>query len=228
MNCLEFRREKLADPRRLSGEAQTHVRECVACAGFAREIDETETRLADAFSVRVPEGLADRILLARHRAWRTQWTSWALAAGLVMALAVVWNQVQVSPAERYARGAIEHVLMEPQFLTEVQAGAPAALQTAVEEFGGKMREPIARVRLVKVCPAGDGRARHIVLETPEGLATVILVPDKRVASAATAKANGMSALVQPTPRGHYVIVAGSQAATASVDRLLRNRVEWQM
>jgi hypothetical protein len=227
MNCLGFRREKLADPRRLSGEAQAHMRECASCSGFAREIDEAEVRLAQAFSVRVPEGLAERILLARHRAWRTHWTPWALAAGLLMALAVAWNQVQDPPAERYARRAIDHVLMEPQFLTEVQAGAPAALQAAVAEFGGMMNEPIPRVRLVKVCPAGDGRARHIVLETPEGLATVILVPDKRVAAAA-ASANGMSALVQPTPRGHYVIVAASQAATASADRLIRDRVEWRM
>jgi len=228
MNCLDFRREKLADPRRLSTEAQLHVRDCAPCAGFAREIDESEARLAEAFSVRVPEGLADRMLLARRRTGRPRWAPWALAAGVMLAAAVAWNQLQDSPAEHYARLAIEHVLTEPGFLTEVEAGAPAALRTAVEEFGGRINGPIGRIRVVKVCPAGDGRARHIVFETPAGLATLILVPDKRVTSAAKANGKGLSALVQPAPRGHYVIVTDSQTATASVDRLIRNRVEWQM
>jgi hypothetical protein len=228
VNCLDSRREKLADPRRLSAEAQLHLRGCAPCTAFSREIDESEARLAEAFSVRLPEGLADRILLGARRSGTSRWAPWALAAGVVLALALAWNQLDDSTAEHYARSAIEHVLTEPGFLTEVQAGAPAALQAAVQEFGGSINGPIGRARVVKVCPAGDGRARHIVLETNEGLATVILVPGKHVASAATANANGLSALVQPAPRGHYVIVTASQAATAGVDRLIRKRVEWRM
>jgi hypothetical protein len=228
MNCLDFRREKLADPRRLSGGAQAHFEGCASCTAFSGEIDETDAQLAKAFSVRVPEGLADRILLARHRTAGPRWVPWALAAGFIMAVAIAWNPITEPSAEQIARRAIDHVLMEPGFLTVVQRGAPAALQAAVEEFGGRVKEPIGQVRLVKVCPEGEGRARHIVLETPEGLATVILVPHKRVISAATANANGLSAMVQPAPRGHYVIVAASQTATASVDWLIRNRVEWRM
>ena len=60
-NCLEFRREKLADPRHLSPDALAHLNECAACRGFAAEINENEARLAAALAVPVPEGLAERI-----------------------------------------------------------------------------------------------------------------------------------------------------------------------
>jgi hypothetical protein len=57
MNCLEFRREKLADPRRLSREALAHMGDCAACRGFAIEVNENEERIATALEVPVPEGL---------------------------------------------------------------------------------------------------------------------------------------------------------------------------
>lgn len=65
MNCLEFRRDKLADPRQGSPEALAHLRECAACRGFARAVIEIEVRIAATLSVPVPEGLAERIILRR-------------------------------------------------------------------------------------------------------------------------------------------------------------------
>ena len=54
MNCLEFRREKLADPRRLSREALAHIGECAACRGFAIEVNENEERIAAALAASSP------------------------------------------------------------------------------------------------------------------------------------------------------------------------------
>jgi hypothetical protein len=45
VNCLEFRRGKLADPHRLSSEAQSHAEGCTPCSAFAREVDESEQAL---------------------------------------------------------------------------------------------------------------------------------------------------------------------------------------
>ena len=116
MNCLEFRREKLADPRRLSPEAQTHPTGCPACAAFAREADETERELDRALLTPVPEGLADRIIFQSENP-RPAWRAWALAASVVLAVALGfsgWNSKNAS--DQYARLAIEHVVMEPESL----------------------------------------------------------------------------------------------------------------
>src|SRR5258706_134775 len=57
MNCLEFHREKLADPRRLSAEAQAHAHACASCAAFARSVDESDQGLEEVLASPVPDGL---------------------------------------------------------------------------------------------------------------------------------------------------------------------------
>ncbi len=225
MNCLEYRRGKLSDPRRLPPEAQAHERECAPCQAFAREVDESDVALADALAVRVPEGLAERALLGR-RPGRWTWTPWALAAGLVIALAATLHPFRPDAGERYARLAIEHVAMEPESLAAERDNDPGMLEAAVRSFGGTVRAPIGRVRYVRLCPVGEGTGWHIVFETPEGLATLILVPDRRIASAAGIDAGGLDAMVQPAPRGYYAIVTRSRAASTAADRLIRQRIDW--
>ena len=86
-NCLEFRREKLADPRHLSPDALAHLNECAACRGFAAEINENEARLAAALAVPVPEGLAERIVLRRKAGIRFSPRLGMLAASAVATFA---------------------------------------------------------------------------------------------------------------------------------------------
>lgn len=226
MNCLEYRRSKLSDPRRLSAEAQAHERECAQCLGYAREVDETEASVAEALAVRVPEGLAERVLLRRRPA-RWGWAPWALAAGLVLAVAAAVHPFRPGASEQYARLAIEHVVMEPESLTTERGNDPAMLQAALRSFGGTLKAPLGRVRYVRLCPVEEGTGWHIVFETPEGLATLILVPDKHVASAAGADAGGLDAMVHPAPRGYYAVVTASRGSTVAADRLIRQRIEWK-
>src|SRR5712691_3620976 len=115
MNCLEFHREKLADPRRLSAEARAHAQACASCAAFARSVDESDQHLEEALASQVPDGLADRIIL-RSRTKNRAWRAWALAAAVVLAVAVAFSFVREpkNAAHQYARLAIEHVMMEPE------------------------------------------------------------------------------------------------------------------
>lgn len=226
MNCLEYRRCKLSDPRRLPPEAQSHERECAQCRALAWEVDETDASLEDALAVRVPEGLAERVLL-RRRPGRWTWAPWALAAGLVIALAATVHPSRPGAAERYARLAIQHVAMEPESLTTERDNDPGMLEAAVRSFGGTVKAPIGRVRYIRLCPVDDGTGWHIVFETPDGLATLILVPDKRVASAADAEAAGLDAMVKPAPRGYYAVVTASRGNTVAADRLIRDSIDWR-
>src|SRR5436189_575126 len=69
MNCLEFHREKLADPRRLSAEARAHARACANCAAFAPSVAEGAARndpLYPALPGRRRHGLAYRLRNARR------------------------------------------------------------------------------------------------------------------------------------------------------------------
>jgi len=228
MNCLDFRREKLADPRRLSAAATAHVGECPTCHAFAHEVDEAEQALDRALQTHVPEGLADRIIF-RSRRPRIAWRAWALAASLLAAVGVgFFLGTSRQPADIYARLAIEHVVMEPESLTTVQTADPKAFQAVVQAFGGTLKELPGKIRYIKLCPVEDGMGWHVVFETPEGLATLILVPGKRLSRFETATAGKWSALARPVQGGYYAIVTESPAATSSFEKMLRERLIWDV
>lgn len=228
MNCLGFRREKLADPRRLSDEARAHVRACHDCAVFACEVDETETEVDRALQVPVPEGLADRIIF-HSRKPRAAWRGWALAAVLVLGVGVgVAPMVKHLPTgvQPHALGAIEHVEMDPKALVTIRNADGAAFAAVVERFGGTIRGPIGRIRYVTPCPVPGSPDWHVVFETPQGVATLVLVPSRTPRAVEVAALRGWHSLVRPTRFGYYAIITESAQATSEADRLLREKVDW--
>ena len=228
MNCLEFRREKLADPRRLSSEARSHTDGCPTCAAFAREVDDSEQALDRALQTPLPEGLAERIIFQSKRP-RSAWRTWALAASLVAAVAggfFVGTSRPPADTDLYARLAIEHVVMEPESLTAVGAVDAQAFQAAIQTFGGEVKELPGKIRYIRLCPVEDGYGWHVVFETPQGLATLILVPGKRLPRLETASAGGWDALARPVRGGYYAIITKSPDATSEFEKMLRDCVIW--
>ncbi len=228
MNCLEFHRLKLADPRRLSAEAQTHLEGCPDCFAFAQDVDRSERKLEQALITPVPDGLADRMLLGRRGSSRRVWRVWALAASVVLATALTVVYLGSAPPDQYARLAIEHLVNEPEALTTLRDADAEAFRTIVQNFGGTVKALPGRVRYIRLCPLEDGTTGwHIVFETPEGLATLLLVPGKQPDATQVASAEGWSALARPTPRGYYAVVTASSAATARIDRMVQERIDWK-
>ena len=228
MNCLEFRRLKLADPRRLPEEARSHANGCAGCLAFARSMDESEAALERALAVAVPEGLADRILLRQSGQRRAGWKALALAASIVLAvaagvIAMNWDD----DSGNQARLAIEHVLDEPQSLTTRYNADPERFAEIVRELGGSVREPIGTVRYIKRCPVEQGSGWHVVFETPQGLATLILVPDRPITTASTASLGRWTARVEPIRGGYYALVTDSAESNSAANKLIKQRIGWQ-
>ena len=100
MDCLEFRRLLGSDPRVADSAARAHLETCPRCQDAYTRAQAFEARLAHALTVAVPEGFADRVLLAQltgerqrpaHR-FRYGWIALAAAAALVVAVGVVRRQ----------------------------------------------------------------------------------------------------------------------------------------
>lgn len=227
MNCLEFRREKLAEPRRSSDAARSHAQECANCAAFSRSVDESDAELLRAMAVSVPEGLADRVLLRSGRAKFQAWRGWALAASIVVGIGSAAIFFAAPPSDAHARLAITHVIDEPESFTTEYHGDAQAFAVALRSVGASVRAPLGKLRYVKLCPWENGTsAWHVVFETPQGLATLIVVADERVRSKSDARVNGWSARIQPVRRGFYAVVTSSPAMTGRVDDILRTRINW--
>ncbi len=229
MNCLEFRREKLADPRRLPPEALAHLNDCAACRGFAAEVDENEARLAAVLDVPVPEGIAERIILRRKTQTRFSPRLGMLAASLVLTFAFGLHQWKDAGSQEYARLAIEHVMHEPESFTSTRLADPELLRRVMHTFGGEMQASLGKVRYMKLCPVPEGTGWHIVFEAEDGkLATLILIPAKRMKTdAEQAQVGGWNAVARPGGQGFYAVIADSPDALAKADELVRQRVRWR-
>lgn len=229
MNCLEFRRDKLADPRRLPPEALAHLNDCAACRGFAAEVDENEARIAAALDVPVPEGLAERIILRRKTATRFSPRLGMLAASVVLTFAFGILQWKDAGSQDFARLAIEHVMHEPESFTTVRSADPELFRRVMHTFGGEMQASLGKVRYMKLCPVPEGTGWHIVFETEDGrLATLILIPAKRMKTdAEQAQVGGWNAVARPGGQGFYAVIADSPDSLAKADALVRQRVRWR-
>ena len=233
MNCFEFRKLLLADPRARTPGQDRHLAECPACANVAREMENLEARVHDAMRVPVPEALAERVLL-RQKTRVPALRVWALAASLVAAIGagayfyrtagnaeepmlVAATLGQNHPAVAAIAYVVDH---EPQLLREGRSGDPAVMRSALVKLGLKLPANGVTVRYLGKCPVPSGTGEHIVLETALGKVTLILVPDQPLGPRVTVADRQMTALASPVRSGGYILVADSPDHVKRIEKML--------
>lgn len=225
LNCVEFRRQLLADPHRPVSEAMEHRKFCAACTEFSAHLTRTESELARAACVPVPEGLADRVLL-NHGLSKAGAQSWiALAASLALAVSLTVLISLIPLNKNPALAAIDHVLhVEPDELAAGRTGDSRVLAPILVQSGLSVPVDRVGVRYLGQCPFRDGIAHHILLDTPFGKATLLVTPDKPLDFRVVTSGRGLSAAAIPSRRGSYALVADSGEDLARIERLLKSPV----
>ena len=219
MNCIDFRRLVLANPRQPGDGERAHAEECAACRQYLERQRELDAELFAALQVPPPDGLADRILVARGP--RTRHWVMPMAAALVMAVgvAIVWPRVAGDPL---GREAIAHVAHEPQAFTAAHAVPNDFLTAVMAEQGVNVVKAIGQVTYATVCPMGERVARHLVVRTATGPVTLFLFAEDRTARKRTVtERDGMAAITLPAAKGSITVVAASLEAAMAIERSLQ-------
>jgi hypothetical protein len=220
MNCLDFRRVILVNPRQLEAAAQAHTLECVGCREFLERQREMDTELFGALQIAPPDGLADRVLVARglRPGNRNRW--YAIAATLVLATAV---GLMVRPffGDAVGREAIAHVAHEPESFTEVQAIGSDMLPAMLAQQGMKAVQALGQVTYSQLCPMAGQKAQHLVVRTATGPVTLLLMSeDVGGRSRSVTERDGMAAITLPAARGTIAIVAASLGQALAIEKAL--------
>lgn len=221
MNCLEFRGAVLADPRRLGAEAAGHARECAACGKFlARTLDE-EALLARALRVAVPESLQARILDRTAAArGRVRWLALAASVvlGVAIALTIGWPR-----NDELALAGIDFVVFEEaQSIVDAKPTDWKVLARAVREMGVSLPAQLGEMNYVCLYPFSAGSAHHLLVKTPLGKLTLLLIPDRALASRAAGAAHGLNAAVLPAAKGAIVVIGDSVRSVRRAEMLLKS------
>lgn len=235
MNCIDFRRLILAEPRALSPEQQAHAAQCDTCAAFAKEIGDLNGQITEAVLVPVPESLDERVLLRQRIRRPARLAMLALAASIMLGAGVTLlvYQEQRPAGEQVIAGstlggehpvvaAISYVLdQEPQLLRTNRTGDPDVMRNALFRLGMKLPENEVRVRYLGKCPVvREGEGEHVVLETPLGQVTLILIPDRSLGTRRVVDYRNRVAVSSPASSGSYILVAESLRTLKQLEQLL--------
>lgn len=220
MNCIDFRRLVLANPRQPGEEERAHADQCATCRQYLEKQREFDADLFAALQVPPPDGLADRILVARGL--RTRRWVMPMAAALVMALgvAIVWPRI--SPGDPLGREAIAHVGGEPQSFTASHAVPNDFLAAVMAEQGVSLVRALGQVTYAAVCPLAGKVTRHLVVRTATGPVTLFLFAQDTTARKRTVtERDGMAAITIPAAKGSITLVASSLEAAMAIEKSLQ-------
>lgn len=229
MQCPTFRRQALSDPLRLAPETLKHAGGCPSCARFYRDLCRRESALYQSLGQPVPGALAsprqrlDRATQASSRASRLH-RALALSLALTAALGAGLMTLTRPDPKALAAAAIDHVRAEPQALVGDQRPAPERVADAFDRAGAVLLGA-PEVSYAGRCPLpGGGLGEHLVLRLPDGRATLVLMPSKRVSTVARAASGELKAIVRPAGKGSLALVADSDALIQAAEAYLRQHV----
>jgi hypothetical protein len=231
MNCFESRRRLLAAPREHADEHDAHLSACEGCARLAVDLAALDRKMNKATRVPVPDGIADRVILARGRPGRWRYAAGIAAAMLLAAVSVVTLLPDVLESEptlaadtvgptHPAVAAISMVAERAPgpFTERTPADAPA-VQARLKFLGLALKAEGVSARYVGKCEVAGRECDLLILDTPEGDVSVILMANERPSTRVLVADRRMTALLSPAPTGAYIVVAGSRKAARRAQKL---------
>lgn len=227
MTCLDARRELLADPARPPALLRAHLAECETCAAAARRAESDDERLRKALAVPVPEGLADRLLLAQttrgEQGFRRAFFAMAATVVLSLSAALAWQfgAAPVSDARALERYVVEHIHHEPQALTSTKRVQREAIEAALADYGLVLAGELDHVTFAERCPTPSGAGLHFVVRTGHGPVTLIYMPGQSIGQRVTVDADGFSGHVAQFRDGALAVVGAPGQALEEVANRVR-------
>jgi Protein of unknown function (DUF3379) len=224
VNCLDFRRRVGAEPSVEDGQLAAHRASCAACARYQDELRAMDGLIARALAIGT-DRLA-RSAPAQQAPASSRRRLFAIAASVAVGLAVGLALLVGAPRDSVAREVVEHVTHEPGTLAPTAPIAPAALAEVLEPDGARLRPGIGDVTFAARCVV-DGRVvPHLVVRTPDGPVTVLLLRHREIDEPLRIAERGLDGVVLPAPRGSIAVVGQGIADLPGVAQRVFEAVDW--
>jgi hypothetical protein len=228
MDCLEFRRQLLADPRCGLAEFLAHARACTGCAQAQQRALAFEATLNSALAIAAPPQLAESILLRQateqqrsRQRWRRGGALLALAAGVVLAFGI-GMRLQAKPL---AELAVRHLEGEAFVLSRTQSLPAAEVRNAFARLDVKVGELPANVSWIGCCPVGRYSAVHLVMQQGSGPVTVLYLADDSHEARADFAREGWLGRSVPLAHGTLVLLAHDASRFDEIEQQWRSALQ---
>jgi len=204
VNCSDVHLTVGAEPSATGPELEAHLRECAACAQFRAEMQRLDEKIRRALTIDIPahEFRAApppaTYTLTKPTASRAR--SWALAASVLLAVAVVLVMWGALPSHSLAADVVSHVVSET---IDHPIGEPVDENTvrSVMEQAGLRLDPInPSIVFMRTCFIRGRLVPHFMVRTADGMATVMILPDEHIKAIERFEGSGYKGVLIPAAK----------------------------
>jgi hypothetical protein len=204
-----------ADPHHLPADIAAHVEGCADCRRFRDETLALDGRLHAALD----------LPLAQFRRQNVRSRRFALAASVVLALLVGGGFWLFRPATALAGEVAQHVEEEADSWNSHE-NLPASQVAEIMQKAGAQFESPYPVVYGYPCPFKGHRVAHLVVQTPRGTMTVMLIPHERVRRRTQIVRSGLSGVLLPAGSGSVALLTRDGAVPDELADEIVSRVHW--
>jgi hypothetical protein len=235
MNHSEARLLIGADPHSVPPELAEHLAGCPECARFQGEmisLDDNIRRALEQAPLSVaPQSAAPATVTpitsapaARVRKRTNTWSGWALAASVaIVSILAVWT---LRPNDSLAHDVVAHIEFESKSWSSTEQVSAADIKKTLAESGVELDMDSHKVMYAHSCLFRGKMVPHLVVSTPQGPVTVMILRHESVKHRMSFHEDGMTGMITPAPHGSLAVIMQGNEDIGAVDQQVQQSVRW--
>jgi hypothetical protein len=235
MNHNEARLLIGGDPHTVPPELAEHLAGCPECAQFQREMTVLDDNIRRALekaplSAAPPGTIAATVTpitnapAAQRRKRAKSWSGWALAASVAaISMIAVWT---LRPNDSLAHDVVTHIQYESTSWSSKEPVTAVEVKETLARAGVAIDMDSDKVMYAHSCLFRGHVVPHLVVSTPQGPVTVMVLPHDSVKHRMSFHEGGMSGVITPAPHGSLAVIMQGNENIDAVAQQVRQSVRW--
>ena len=220
MTCDDARFLIGAEPGAGSPTLEEHLLACPSCRQFREEMRTLDGNIRRALE-RAPEAPA-----ARPRRPPAVWRQWALAASVALAVFVGLAVWVLRPSDSLAHDVVAHVQAESDSWLAAQQVDAQSIDAALKGAGVELNITSGRVTYAQSCWFRGHYVPHLVVNTAQGAATVMILKHEQVSGRRSFHEGGMSGVIVPAGTGSIAVLTRGGGDVDRIASEMEQDVRW--
>ena len=244
MDDLEFRKRAIIDPHDQTAEFLEKTRQSNNNQKLVEQQRHFDQQLSETLRINTPDNLAERIILnqqlAEHKAshqhirQKTRQRKWFMGsiAASIFAITLsfilwpaLWTPATID-GNQLAEQVLSHYYQDTHALNVDMNVAKNNIDTMLASYGGKLNDPIGQVAFLGHCIVGGHTGVHLVLNTPQGQVTVLILPTQPINHTYPLHDQQISGIVYPSKKGSIAILTEHAEVISSTRQRLDSSLNW--
>jgi len=231
MDHARYRMLISADPHSSDAELRAHRGTCAECAQYTERLLRFESRLQRAVKVDIPTR-AEILPFARRpaRQGAKSWRSMAIAASVLLGVLVAAGIWIALPGASLAADVVAHMAGEPEAWRRTDVAVPdTALNDVLRDSGLRLSGGAGIVSYAASCAFRGHRVPHLVVQTPSGPVTVMVLVHEAASHPAQFDEQGYRGTIMPMAGHGSIAVLMRDPGGADLQRIaaqVRDAIVW--